>query len=169
MGRIRSSDTVIELIVRSLLHRSGYRFSLRSRGLPGNPDIILTKYRAVVFVNGCFWHKHGIPECNISKVPKSNSAKWSKKLERTIERDKANNEGLGRMGWRVFTLWECEVTKDPAGSVARLISWVTEGEHRLPPTVDVEKAVASAKKMHRSILKLKTGSTSFEKDGHANP
>lgn len=169
MGRIRSKDTVIELIVRSLLHRSGYRFSLRSKGLPGNPDIVLTKYKAVVFVNGCFWHKHKAPECRISKIPKSNSTKWACKLERNVERDKANTSELERMGWMVFILWECEVIKDPAGSVSRLISWVTNGVHRLPHTVDVETVVALARNKHKLILKLKTGSTSFENMNHANP
>lgn len=162
MGRIRSRDTEIELIVRSLLHRSGFRFSLRGGGLPGKPDIVLGKHRAVVFVNGCFWHRHGAADCTISKIPKNNRGMWISKLERNVKRDKANRDELNRMGWKVYTLWECELRSDPAGSVSRLIYWLSDGNHRIPAEVNVGKVVSAAREKHKLILRLKTGSAKFK-------
>ena len=106
MSRIRSKNTKPEMIVRSLLHRMGYRFRLHRRDLPGKPDIVLPKYRTVVFVHGCFWHQH--TECKESHVPKSNSDFWKSKLLRNVERDKRYQKNLAELGWRVLVVWECE-------------------------------------------------------------
>ena len=110
MAKVRSENTKPEMKVRKLLHSLGYRFRLHRRDLPGKPDIVLPKYKAVVFVNGCFWH--GCPTCRHAKIrPKNNADYWNKKLDRNIQRDKDNYQKLQQLGWRVIVVWECE-TKD---------------------------------------------------------
>jgi DNA mismatch endonuclease, patch repair protein len=107
MARIRSKNTAPEKIVRSLLHRMGYRFRLHVTSLPGKPDLVLPKYKAVIFVHGCFWHRH--PGCKYAYSPKSRVEFWEKKFEQNIDaHDKAMRE-LGQMGWRVLVIWECEL------------------------------------------------------------
>jgi DNA mismatch endonuclease (patch repair protein) len=110
MASIRSKNTKPELAVRSALHRMGFRFRLHSNKMPGKPDIILPKYKAVVWVHGCFWHGHC--RCRAGQRPKSNIAYWHPKIARTIQRDKLNKRKITRLGWRNFVFWECE-TLDP--------------------------------------------------------
>jgi len=110
MAKVHSVNTAPEIHVRKLLHNMGYRFRLQRRDLPGNPDIVLPKYKIVIFVHGCFWH--GCPTCKHAKVrPVANAEYWGKKLNRTIERDKSNVVALEQMGWRVVVIWECETRK----------------------------------------------------------
>lgn len=109
MSRIHSKDTKPELAVRSLLHRMGYRFRLHKRELPGCPDIVLPKYKSVIFVHGCFWHLH--EGCRDGTVPKTQHGKWNLKLERNVERDKHHYQELQKMGWKVLVIWECEIEK----------------------------------------------------------
>lgn len=109
MASVRQKGTGPELIVRSLLHRMGFRFRLQRKDLPGTPDIVLPKYRAALFVHGCFWHQH--PKCIKSKRPSSNTQYWEKKLDDNIKRDRIKIEQLKRIGWRTLVIWECE-TKD---------------------------------------------------------
>ena len=106
MSRIRSRDTVPELRVRSVLHRAGYRFRLHRKDLPGRPDIVLPKHRTVVFVHGCFWHRH--PGCRFAYQPKSRVAFWQKKFDDNVARDRRNVHVLRALGWRVITVWECQ-------------------------------------------------------------
>jgi len=106
MSRIRSKDTKPELIVRSLLHRMGFRFRLHRKDLPGKPDIVLPKYKTVIFVHGCFWHGH--KGCRRSNVPKSNQEYWVPKINRNIQRDKEHYKQIKKMGWKVLVIWECE-------------------------------------------------------------
>ena len=107
MGRIRSSNTKPELIVRSLLHHMGYRFRLHRKDLPGTPDIVLPRHKAVVFVHGCFWHRH--KDCKYAYSPKSRVDFWQAKFTANVERDKRAVQELTELGWRVFTLWECDI------------------------------------------------------------
>lgn len=107
MSRIRASDTGPERSVRSLLHRLGFRFSLRRRQLPGRPDIVLPKWAAVVFVHGCFWHRH--QGCRNAVVPKTRPEFWVDKLEGNVARDHRATAALRQMGWRVLVVWECEL------------------------------------------------------------
>ena len=109
MGRVHSKDTKPELIVRSILHRSGYRFRLHNEALPGKPDIVLAKYRTVIFVHGCFWHRH--KNCPDATIPKTNTAFWEHKLNRNVERDKRTQITLQQLGWKILVVWECETTK----------------------------------------------------------
>ena len=112
MSRIRSKGMKPERAVRSLVHAMGYRFRLHRRDLPGAPDLVLPRFRAVIFVNGCFWHWHPDPDCPIAGLPKSNLSYWRPKLARTRERDDMHRRNLDSMGWRVLTVWECDL-RDP--------------------------------------------------------
>jgi DNA mismatch endonuclease (patch repair protein) len=132
MGRIRGRDTKPELIVRSLLHRSGVRFSLRRKDLPGKPDIVLPKYGAVVFVHGCFWHRH--KGCKVATMPKSRQAFWLAKFEANVARDRRHLRDLKKAGWQVIVLWECEIMRDPFASVAKVIKAIRPQS----PTLDYD-------------------------------
>ncbi|WP_272700876.1 very short patch repair endonuclease [Desulfovibrio sp. Fe33] len=119
MAKIKSKNTKPELVVRSLLHRMGFRFRLHRRDLPGTPDIVLPKYKTVIMVNGCFWHGHA--NCPKAKRPSSNTDFWYKKLDDNIARDRENVLKLEELGWRVMVIWECQV-KDVFKLEARLAS-----------------------------------------------
>lgn len=118
MSRIRSKNTKPEIVVRSLLHNLGFRFRLHRKDLPGNPDIVLTKYKTVIFVNGCFWHRH--PGCKYAYTPKSRINFWANKFDQNTERDRRNHAVLTGMGWRVIVVWECEVYDDENDLSVRL-------------------------------------------------
>lgn len=107
MSRIRSRNTKPEVLVRSLLHRMGYRFRLHVSSLPGTPDLVLPRYKTVIFVHGCFWHRHS--GCKYSYVPKSRIEFWKRKFEKNIEADRRAVEELKELGWSVFVIWECEL------------------------------------------------------------
>ena len=107
MRKVRSRNTLPELAVRSLLHRMGYRFRLHRRDLPGAPDIVLPKYKTVVFVHGCFWHRH--KGCNRASMPTSRLEYWVPKFTKTKQRDRDNPKALKRLGWRVVVVWECQI------------------------------------------------------------
>ena len=107
MSRIRKTDTKPEMAVRRLAHRLGYRFRLHRRDLPGTPDLVFPGRRKVIFVHGCFWHRHS---CALAgKVPVKRAEYWGPKLARNVERDIASKGELEALGWRVLTVWECEV------------------------------------------------------------
>lgn len=106
MGRIRSKNTQPEILVRRVLHASGFRFRLHVSNLPGKPDIVLPKHAAVVLVQGCFWHGH---VCRRSRIPKSNINYWRRKIDGNAVRDKKNIALLEDLGWHVFTIWECDL------------------------------------------------------------
>ena len=121
MRRVRSTDTRPELEVRSLLHRLGFRFRLHRGDLPGKPDIVLPKYRTVIFVHGCFWHRH--VGCRRASTPATRQSYWLPKFNRTVERDRSNQEQLTELGWSVIIVWECEIREleDLAGRLKRAI------------------------------------------------
>jgi DNA mismatch endonuclease (patch repair protein) len=106
MRRVRSTDTVPEKRIRSLLHKLGLRFRLHRPDLAGKPDIVLPKHRTVVFVHGCFWHRH--QGCSHATIPVNRQEYWLPKFRRTIERDRINQECLRQQGWNVVVVWECE-------------------------------------------------------------
>ena len=121
MAAIRSKDTKPEMIVRRGLWKCGFRYRLNHKRLPGHPDLVLRKYRTCIFVNGCFWHGHGVilnikdetlnienSEC--CKIPKTNREFWVAKIRRNKERDKEEQKRLAAMGWHCITVWECELT-----------------------------------------------------------
>jgi DNA mismatch endonuclease (patch repair protein) len=107
MSRIRSRDTAPEVALRKALHRQGLRFRLNVKKLPGKPDIVLPRYKSVVLVHGCFWHRH--EGCKVATTPKSNTPYWMDKFGRNVARDARVAEELTSGGWRVFVAWECEL------------------------------------------------------------
>jgi len=107
MSQIKNRDTKPEIKVRSLLHRMGYRFRLHRKDLPGKPDIVLPKYKTVIFVHGCFWHRH--KGCKYTYTPKSRTEFWKNKFDKNIARDKQVRKELKSLGWNVITVWECEI------------------------------------------------------------
>ncbi len=123
MSRVRGKDTKPEMVVRRLAHSLGYRFRLHRKELPGRPDLVFPGRRAVVFVHGCFWHRH--EGCRLASTPKSNEAFWEAKFGRNVERDRAAVEKLEADGWRVLTVWECE-TRDREGMAAQLRGFLGE-------------------------------------------
>lgn len=110
MSRVRGSDTKPELAVRRLIHSLGYRYRLHDRSLPGRPDIVFPKRRKVIFVHGCFWHRH--PNCKLARLPKSRREFWIPKLEANAKRDAQHLARLAAMGWQAMVVWECEVRGD---------------------------------------------------------
>lgn len=108
MSHIRSTNSKPEEIVRKYLFSKGFRYRKNVRGLPGTPDIVLAKYKTVIFVNGCFWHKH---DCPRFVWPSSHQEYWKSKIQHNVERDKKNIEALNILGWTVITVWECELKK----------------------------------------------------------
>jgi len=109
MSRIRSTETKPEERVRKYLFSKGFRYRKNDKRLPGKPDIVLPKYRAVIFINGCFWHCH--KGCSRANVPKSNLEYWKVKLENNVRRDLEEYQRLAELGWRVLIVWECELNK----------------------------------------------------------
>lgn len=105
MAKIKSKDTKPELIVRHYLWSRGYRYRKNMKSLPGSPDIVLKKYKVVIFIHGCFWHGHSID----GHIPHSNTGYWKEKIGHNKERDQRNKENLKRSGWRVMTIWECQL------------------------------------------------------------
>lgn len=109
MSRVGAKDTQPEWRVRSLLHAMGYRYRLHARDLPGRPDIVFRKRRKVIFVHGCFWHRHDDPACRLARLPKSRVDFWEAKLTGNAERDKRVVKVLESSGWQVLIVWECEL------------------------------------------------------------
>ncbi len=107
MSRIKGKNTKPEMLVRKFLHENGFRYRLNYSKLPGKPDIVLPKYKTVIFINGCFWHGH--KGCKFFVVPKTRTEWWIDKINGTIERDENKNRELEKIGWAVKTLWECEL------------------------------------------------------------
>lgn len=108
MSRVRSKDTKPEILVRSLVHGMGYRYRLHDRSLPGNPDLVFPSRGKIIFVHGCFWHRHGT-RCAYTRWPKSRLDFWKPKLEQNFQRDKAVMRKLRKHGWSVMIIWECQL------------------------------------------------------------
>ena len=107
MSAIKSKNTKPEIAVRKLLHSMGYRFRLHRKDLPGSPDIVLPKYKTVIFVHGCFWHRH--ENCKYATTPKTRPAFWESKFNENIRRDRTNHNNLIKLGWKVLVIWECDL------------------------------------------------------------
>lgn len=128
MAGIKSKDTNLEMVLRRGLHRAGYRYRLHARDLPGSPDLVFPRHKAVIQANGCFWHGH---DCELFKVPATNTAKWVTKIDRNRLRDQETTNALRSMGWRLLTVWECAVKGRPRDETDRLIErvcrWIDSG------------------------------------------
>jgi DNA mismatch endonuclease (patch repair protein) len=123
MRRVRSVDTDPELRVRRMVHQLGFRFRLHRKDLPGRPDLVLAGLKQIVFVHGCYWHQHS---CDGAKRPATNRRYWNSKLDKNVERDKKNLRLLRRLGWRVMTVWECEL-RNPERLERRLLRFLNLG------------------------------------------
>jgi DNA mismatch endonuclease, patch repair protein len=156
MSKVRSADTKPEWILRCGLHRLGFRYRLGNKQLPGRPDLVFPKYRAAVFVHGCYWHRH--PGCKDATTPKSNVPFWTKKFAENTERDGRVERELTGRGWRVTVVWECELIGETVETVRRVATWLREGApaadrtryHR--PDVDRDALLAVAEKKVRYRL-----------------
>jgi DNA mismatch endonuclease, patch repair protein len=121
MRLVKSINTGPEIAVRRLLHRLGFRFRLHSKSLPGKPDVVMPKWRTVVFIHGCFWHRH--PRCRKASTPKSSVDFWKKKFAANVKRDRTVRRKLKSLGWRVCVVWQCELAS-PATLAARLDAFI---------------------------------------------
>lgn len=110
MRRVKSKDTDPEFRVRKYLHKLGFRYRLHQKKLPGSPDIVLSKYKTIININGCFWHGHN--NCKRAVLPASNHEYWEKKIQKNMDRDKENKKRLAELGWNVVDIFECELVRD---------------------------------------------------------
>jgi DNA mismatch endonuclease, patch repair protein len=123
MSRVRGKDTTAEMVVRRLVHRLGYRYRLHRKDLPGRPDLVFGNRRKVIFVHGCFWHRHGDSACKLSRLPKSRLDFWLPKLEANRVRDERDQERITALGWSFLIIWECQLA-DRAGLEERIRSFL---------------------------------------------
>lgn len=122
MSRIKAKDTSIEIRVRKWLYHHGYRYRKNVSTLPGKPDIVLKSYNTVIFIHGCFWHRH--PNCKDATIPKTRTEFWQSKFAKNIANDKKNTQKLEEMGFRVLIIWECEINKhfdETVSKISRII------------------------------------------------
>jgi DNA mismatch endonuclease (patch repair protein) len=138
MSKIRSKDTKPELALRKALFARGFRYRVNDKHLPGKPDIVLPKYKTVIFLNGCFWHRH--EGCKYAYTPKTNTKFWVDKITSNVNRDKINVEKLTALGWNVLTVWECEIRH--------------EYKHDLSPLIDRIAAEIFAQTPQRMSMKI---------------
>ena len=120
MSRVRAKDSKPEMVVRRMVHGMGFRYRLHRRGLPGTPDLVFGPKRKVIFVHGCFWHRHPDPACRLARMPKSRQEFWVPKLEGNRQRDQRNIAALAAAGWDSLVVWECETTGDREALATRL-------------------------------------------------
>ncbi|WP_229238164.1 very short patch repair endonuclease [Dyella amyloliquefaciens] len=139
MSRIRGKDTLPEMAVRKRLWREGFRYRLHPKGLAGRPDLVLPKWGAVVFVHGCFWHRHN--GCSYFRLPKTRTAFWDAKLQRNRERDASALKTLIDAGWRLAVVWECALRRDADHVGELLATWLTMRDD----SIEIEEAGSEVK------------------------
>ena len=134
MSQVKSQDTSIEIKVRSYLFRNGFRFRKNVKKLPGKPDIVLPKYRTIIFIHGCFWHRHA--GCKDATTPKTRTEFWQQKFDRNVANDRLHIKQLEKMGWHVIVLWECQINKDidttMENTITLLRGYLEEADKKLP-------------------------------------
>ena len=123
MSRIRSKDTKPELLIRKAMHAAGYRFRIHRKDLPGNPDIVLPKYHAIIFINGCFWHGH---DCHLYRLPKTNAEFWEKKIDKNRRNDRLSIEKLAQDSWRIMIIWECAIKGKMKLPLHDIVSFISD-------------------------------------------
>jgi len=160
MSHIRAKDTKPEMIVRQYLFGEGFRYRIHVKKLPGCPDLVLPKYRTCIFVNGCFWHGHR--GCRYATRPKSNAEFWQNKIQSNIRRDELTVQALETMGWKVVTVWECELKKDQLEdtlpSLAEQIrrngaSYASEQAQRRERNAEHRAMLKAAQERYESMMK----------------
>jgi DNA mismatch endonuclease (patch repair protein) len=126
MSRIKGKDSVAEMRLRRLIHGMGFRYRLHGENLPGKPDLVFPSRKAVIFMHGCFWHRH--PDCRLARLPKSKLDFWQEKLETNKRRDEMNLALLKNMGWRVLVIWECQIKTQDFNEISEVArSFLAEG------------------------------------------
>ena len=151
MSRIRSRNTTPERAVRHALWHKGYRYRLNDKRLPGTPDLVLPKYRAVIFINGCFWHGHR--GCTKYVEPKTNAGFWKEKIARNIARDELNAQRLDTLAWTVITVWECELSKKNLdATITRIEADLQAAKTKFSIRRENREFVRIQAKKHREIL-----------------
>lgn len=125
MSKIRSKNTKPEIILRKALFSRGFRYKIHDKSLPGKPDLVLSKYKTIIFVHGCFWHYHS--ECKEGKVPKTNTKFWAEKLSKNVERDAKHIQALTALGWKTITVWECDIEKRLNAILEAVITKINSG------------------------------------------
>ncbi len=151
MSRIRSRNTRPEMVVRSLLHKAGFRFRLHVKGLPGTPDIVLPKYRMAIFVHGCFWHRH--PGCRYAYMPTTRRLFWKNKFARNVARDRLARRQLEAAGWRVLIIWECQA-EGPHRPARQTQRGARRGARGAPQRVDRGVRCPSGRRWGAELVKL---------------
>jgi DNA mismatch endonuclease (patch repair protein) len=141
MSRIRGKNTAPELVVRRYLHSRGLRYRIHSSKLPGRPDIVLSRFRTVVFVHGCFWHQHR--NCRFAVLPKSNTLFWTKKFTKNRLRDRLVDSQLRKKGWRVLTIWECGMNETRLTNLVRKIRSIPPNRIRVQSNLSSKGAFKS--------------------------
>ena len=119
MSQIKGKNTKPEILVRKFLFSNGFRYRINYKKLPGKPDIVLPRYKTVIFVNGCFWHGHEV--CKYFVIPKTRKEWWLDKIKATKQRDEKNKTVLTELGWTVYIIWTCEINKDGSGAINKII------------------------------------------------
>jgi len=127
MSKIRGKNTRPEIILRSQLFKQGLRFRIHRKDLPGKPDIVLAKYKTIIFVNGCFWHYH--KNCKEGKIPSTNSTYWKEKLQKNVEKDNKHIQELEKLGWKVIVVWECEIEKQFERILEKTVAEIRQVRH----------------------------------------
>ncbi|KYQ80838.1 very short patch repair endonuclease [Acinetobacter lactucae] len=140
MSNIKGRNTKPELLIRGLLHAQGFRFRIHRKDLPGKPDIVLPKYKAIIFIHGCFWHGH--QNCRLFKLPASRTEFWEAKISKNQENDLKAKDLLLNSGWRICTIWECAIRrskKDPVALIDILTKWLLDSE----PLLEINEQIIS--------------------------
>lgn len=160
MSHIRGKNTTPELLVRRYLHSAGFRFRIHVKKLPGCPDVVLAEYRTCIFVNGCFWHGHR--GCRHATRPKSNAEFWRTKIQNNIKRDELTIQMLEVMGWKIVTVWECELKKDCIDKTLSLLvdtlrnnrdAYAQEQEERRKRNAEHRAMLQAAKERYEKVMK----------------
>ena len=123
MGLVKSKNTSPEMVVRAFVYKLGYRYRLHGAKLPGRPDLVFAGRRKVIFVHGCFWHRHN--RCSLARLPKSHREFWLPKLENNRARDAVNRRALTRLGWTSMVIWECDL-RDPIKAMVKILVFLEE-------------------------------------------
>jgi DNA mismatch endonuclease (patch repair protein) len=142
LSRVRGKDTRPEWIARSALHRLGFRFQLHRKDLPGKPDLVFPKYRAVLLVHGCFWHRH--VDCKDASMPSSNQDFWIDKFSSTIRRDSEVLCNLQSLGWKTMVVWECELERDTFAAITKVVKWLCSDQANPRQRIDLANVINRA-------------------------
>lgn len=160
MSRIRSKNTKPEIALRRALFARGYRYRTNYQKLPGKPDIVLPQYKTAIFVHGCFWHGHDIG-CIDSHIPKTNTSFWIKKIAKNKERDKKNIDQILLMGWKVITIWDCEIQQK--GNMDNLIQKIVDLLHAAIPCQQKNVSVKIYEEMDGNVIMVAEDIVQYKK------